>query len=327
MFDGFINILRSLRKNSTIRKNGYGGNMMSEIKNPEILLKTRLDKNDYDAIKKLEEICIRHDETSLKLELDYKLSVSSPKAMEKVYINEFMFREEGILVGYLGICDFGGSEIELNGMVHPDYRRKGVFSKLFSLASAEWQNRNSSTMLLLTDKNSQVGTNFIKSTGASYNHSEYDMVLNMDKDIKRRLNTVRLRKSTADDAEEAARQNLIYFNMEFTEEDNVETTDGSYSNITYIAEENSTSVGKVRTELNNGRGGIFGLGVLPEFRGKGYGREILTMAIEELKKNKAGEIFLQVLTDNSNALNLYKSCGFEERYTMEYYAIRKKEDL
>lgn len=300
---------------------------MSKFKNPGILLKNRLDKNDYDAIKKLEEICIKHDETSLKLELDYKLSVSSPKDTDEININEFMFYDEEKLVGYLGICDFGGSELELNGMVHPDYRRMGVFRKLFSLAHDEWQKRNCSTMLLLSDKSSPAGTDFIKSTGAAYNHSEYDMVLNMDKDINRRLNTVKLRKSTVDDAGEAARQNLIYFNLEFTEEDNVETPDGDYKNITYIAEENSSAVGKVRIELNNGRGGIFGLGVLPEFRGNGYGRELLTMAIEELKKNNAEEIFLQVLTDNNNALNLYKSCGFEERYTMEYYAIRKKEDL
>nr|WP_300092526.1 GNAT family N-acetyltransferase [Sedimentibacter sp.] len=296
---------------------------MMKILNPSIKLKNVIDRNDYEKIKNLENICREHDKTSLKLELDYKLSNSKPKEIDLVNINEFMFYNGDELIGYMGICDFGGDEIEVNGMVHPGFRRIGVFKRLFSLVHDEWQKRKSSSMLLLSDHQSTPGIEFIKSVCDGYAHSEYDMILNIDNFQKLKSKRLKLRKVTADDASEIARQNSIYFNMEFSEEENIET-EGGYKNITYMAENEGGAVGKVRIELNNKLGGIYGLGVMPEYRGLGFGREILTMAIEELLKHKAESIFLQVLTNNKNALNLYKSCGFEERYTMDYYIINNK---
>jgi ribosomal protein S18 acetylase RimI-like enzyme len=90
----------------------------------------------------------------------------------------------------------------------------------------------------------------------------------------------------------------------------------------YLAEIDQNIVGKVHVQLHSGIGGIYGLGVLSEYRGKGYGRSILMMAIEKLKESNASEIMLQVAAENSNALNLYKSCGFMETSTMDYYEIR-----
>jgi len=42
-----------------------------------------------------------------------------------------------------------------------------------------------------------------------------------------------------------------------------------------------------------------------------------------LKESKVNSINLQVETKNSNALNLYKSCGFKENYTMGLLYIKK----
>jgi ribosomal protein S18 acetylase RimI-like enzyme len=296
------------------------------IINPSIKLKNSIGRDDYENIKVLENVCREYDKTSLKLELDYKLSNSKQTGIDLVNINEFMYFNNDELIGYLGICDFGGDEIEVNGMVHPEYRRIGVFKRLFSLAHDEWQKRKSISMLLLSDHESTSGLEFIKCVCDGYAHSEYDMILNVENYKKIKSDTLKLRKVTKDDTSEISRQNKVYFNMEFSEEDNIETEGGNYKNITYMAENEHGSVGKVRIEINNKQGGIYGLGVLPEYRGIGYGREILSMAIEELLKNNAEEIFLQVLTNNKNALNLYKSCGFSERYTMDYYIIRNDKE-
>ena len=63
--------------------------------------------------------------------------------------------------------------------------------------------------------------------------------------------------------------------------------------------------------------------ILPDYRGKGYGRELLILAINKLKEFKVKAINLQVETENKNALNLYKSCGFKENYIMDYYRLIK----
>ncbi|MOA62232.1 ribosomal-protein-alanine N-acetyltransferase [compost metagenome] len=65
------------------------------------------------------------------------------------------------------------------------------------------------------------------------------------------------------------------------------------------------------------------MGVLPEHRRQGYGRDMLVMAIQKLIEQKAESIHLQVATENGNALDLYKSCGFIEASTMDYFQLKK----
>jgi len=135
---------------------------------------------------------------------------------------------------------------------------------------------------------------------------------------------VSLRKANNGDAREIARQNAIYFNTELKEDNLVLPEEEEKSgNLIYIGEVDNHTVGKVHVEVRNGVGGIYGLGVLPEYRGKGYGREILLLAIEQLKQQNVRDIMLQVAAKNATALNLYKSCGFTETSVMDYYELSK----
>lgn len=90
----------------------------------------------------------------------------------------------------------------------------------------------------------------------------------------------------------------------------------------YLAEVDQQVIGKVHIQVSPGIGGIYGLGVLPEYRGKGYGRATLLKAIDKLKEANAGDIMLQVAVENANALRLYQSCGFVETSTMDYYELK-----
>jgi ribosomal protein S18 acetylase RimI-like enzyme len=297
---------------------------MKEIKNPSIKLKQKLNKDDYIDINTLKKQCIEWDQTTLKLELEYKLNSNEKKSIVLDTVNEFMYYDEHRLIGYVGIFDFGGDEIEVNGMVHPEYRRKGIFSRLFLLVKDEWQKRKAESMLLLSDIHSVSGLEFIKSTGACYDHSEYEMFLRGDSKQELACSHMIVRKATNKDAKQIAIQDAIYFDIEYNEENismpEEEEKCGRYS---FIAEVDSTIIGKVRLEIIEGIGGIYGLGVLPEYRKKGYGRELLYKAIEKLKEKNVDEIMLQVVVKNKNALNLYKSCGFVETSTMEYYGMSK----
>lgn len=292
-----------------------------------MILKEYLNPDDYSLIHKLQEICIGEDGTSLKLELDYKLRLASDEGGAIQEINEFMYFSGEELVGYIGIGSFGsaGSPIEVNGMVHPHYRRQGIFKRLSELVMAEWRRRNSASMLLLSDRQSISGQKFIEGTGAKYKHSEYEMYLGDQNGgpAQPLLQGISFRKATNADALEIARQNSIYFNQELSVEDMPMPEEEERRGLTiYLAEQNAEMIGKVHLQQTANVGAIYGLGVLPEHRGKGFGRAILTMAIERLKEANAGEIMLQVEAKNANALNLYKSCGFIETSTMDYFEIK-----
>lgn len=117
------------------------------------------------------------------------------------------------------------------------------------------------------------------------------------------INHVVLRKAANSDAKEIKRQDDIYFKddeIESQMEEDIENEEiitlpedeEKRGFITYIAMVGNDSVGKVKLELQEGAGGVYGLGVLPEHRRKGYGREILILAVKKLKENNAKSIML-----------------------------------
>lgn len=298
------------------------------MRDHKILLRKWLDQGVYGEIKDLERICLENDGIHLKLELEYKLAAAASaddNFMDRA--DELLYYINDTLAGYLGINDFGGREIEINGMVHPDYRRRGVFRSLYSLALEQWKHRRTDSMLLLSDSGSSSGMGFIKSTGAEYDHTEYDMTLSNElfKEIPFNKRRLVLRAAEPEDSTEIARQNAIYFGEKFEDQElidiNVELKRGFHI---FIAELDNTPIGKTHLHVSNGEGGIFGLGIKPENRGLGLGRELLIGSVERLIDLGAKKIFLQVDADNENALSLYKSVGFEETHSMVYHKLEKK---
>lgn len=57
--------------------------------------------------------------------------------------------------------------------------------------------------------------------------------------------------------------------------------------------------------------GVLGIGILPEFRGKGIGRQLMRATIEKAKQRGLTRIELTVREQNKNAIELYKKLGFE----------------
>lgn len=296
---------------------------------PYIKLIEYLEREDMEAIHALELRCLEQDQTSLKLELDYKWKVglNADKRGGLKQIHEFLYCVGKTVVGYVGVSSFGGSEPEVNGMVHPDYRGQGVFKRLFGLMGDEMRRRDVKSLLLLSDRLSAEGQAFIRTTGGVYDHSEYEMWLKapqLEWKGNAMVPQIKLRKATNQDASEVARQNAIYFEMENPQEAQITILPEEEEKrgfIIYLAELEDKVVGKVNLELRPPQGGIYGLGVLPEFRSRGLGRQILMAGVKTLQEMNASEIMLQVNAVNANALKLYESCGFEATSTMDYYRM------
>ncbi len=287
---------------------------MSEKNNHKICLKQQLSEKDYKEIKQLQEICRLHDKTNLKLELDYKRN-RNRNAIDKNIVDEFLYYVDDILVGYLGIVSFGGNNMgEINGMVHPDYRRKGLFTKLFERVLEECQKRNFTKLLLLSDGNSISGTGFIKAVQGEYDFSEYRMK-RLNNTTLEKIDSICLRKAEKQDEKEIARQHTIYFGYP-TECESLEEDSGKDI---YMVERDGGIIGKINIEYNDYSAFISGVGILPEFRRKGYGKAALKAALQIITEKNILETELDVECKNHGALNIYKHCGFEEQSVMDYY--------
>jgi ribosomal protein S18 acetylase RimI-like enzyme len=288
---------------------------MSETRvNETICLKQFISEKDYKEIILLEELCFKEDKTKLKLELDYKVEMAGKSEIGLREINEFMYFVEGNLVSYLAISSFGGSNIaEINGVTHPEYRRKGLFRKLFELALEECEKRKFDKVLLLTDGNSSSGVQFVASVSGDYSFSEYRMKY-LNKAPIENPNVVKLRKASRSDGTEIARQNAIFFNhsdeCELPAEDLYKT---------YMIERNETVIGKIMISYSEHSAFISGFGILPDSRGNGYGKAALKEALRLINENNIYDVELDVECKNNTALNLYTACGFEELSVMNYY--------
>lgn len=320
---------------------------MEKPSNLNFVIKPFLTEQEVELVKALEEACMNFDQATLKLELDYKLSVAKSLAFQGEEMNEFLCYDKDRLVGYVGVVSFGGSEPEVCGMVDPQYRRQGIFEGLLELVKLERSKRQLPSMLILADRTSNAGQAFVKTLGPVLGHTEYEMFLklpwevNLTEDMRK---GIVLRKASNKDADEIIRQNEIYFDKEASGESDVQAGSDPVSSeasealserriipeeeeergmTIYLAElEDQTTIGKIHLDYRIGQGGIFGLGILPEYRNKGYGRAVLLSGIEILLEEGADEIYLQVNAVNENALKLYQSCGFEVTSTMDYYRLK-----
>ena len=71
---------------------------------------------------------------------------------------------------------------------------------------------------------------------------------------------------------------------------------------------------------------ILNIGIDPYFKRQGYGTGLLNHLIEELRKRKIGEIFLEVRAGNKSAIQFYKRQGFKEISVRKNYYIKNSKN-
>src|SRR5947209_18831686 len=107
--------------------------------------KQGLTQTEFTEIEVLAALCNRYEE--LELKLNWNILRHRPTHET----NDFLYYDNGQLVGYLALFSFNAKEAEISGMVHPDYRHRGIFTKLLSAASDEWQHSRVPKLLLVVE--------------------------------------------------------------------------------------------------------------------------------------------------------------------------------
>jgi ribosomal protein S18 acetylase RimI-like enzyme len=291
--------------------------MTGIINDEAICLKKYLTEQELKELYALQYICKNNDNVNLKLELEYRRNLNKATSPGLKNIDEFLYYADGKLAAYLSISCFGGNIGEITGMTHPKWRRNGIFSRLYQLARQEYLKRNYNKVLLLADRNSLSAAGFMKVIGASYDFSEYHMRLPELSPVKED-GPVTLRTASSKDIREIRRQNSIYFddtNEEDLQPEELELADKS----AYLAVLNGETIGKIEMEFYDSTAYIYGFGILPAYRGKGYGRATLQETLRLIADRGIRHAELDVVCTNSSALHLYQSCGFKEESIMDYY--------
>jgi ribosomal protein S18 acetylase RimI-like enzyme len=267
-------------------------------------------KEELFEIKTLQKICENEGGFQLKLNFDMLENRIGKKK------KDFFHYEDGRLVGFLGCYGFG-DKVELCGMVHPDYRRKGIFSKLLEMGLGESKKRYP-LVLLNAPTDSQSANQFLRNFPCEYSFAEYQMKwqeteLSVDPNVT-------FRPSFSNEDWEAEIQlEVLGFGLNENEarEFNQLIRENS-SDQRLLIEFEGNIAGKMRVSESNGEAWIYGFTVFPKLQGKGIGRKALSRVVK-MEHQKGLPIFLEVEAKNAHALRLYETCGFRSYHSQDYY--------
>ena len=296
---------------------------MSQMQRRGLIKKSTLTEVEIAEIKQLTDLCNTYEG------LYMRLSFSMLRERPGLANNDFFYYEQNLLVGYLALDEWGMDEKEVIVMVHPDFRRKGIGTALLVAAREECRQREIPRLLLVCEQSSLSGQGYVKAIGARLDFSEHEMVLenfqerstfderlSLHEAGRGDIDAVATVLSTSfDDPEPLVTANLL---KRFAQEPPPRIYLATFGEGEVSCKE---PVGTLRLDAFDGVIGIYGFGVVPDYRRRGYGRQILEEAIRIIRTTSQQPIILDVETDNAPAIGLYTSCGFRIKTTYDYYNV------
>ena len=133
-----------------------------------LMVKSKFDEEDIQAIKALEAIVNAADNIKVK----FNWSMMHQRQPEAG--SNFCYYVEGRLVGYMPLDGFG--EIyEITAGVLPEYRRRGIFKQLCEAAQRQAKQLKATKLLLVNYRESQSGVAAVRAMQIPYDFSEYHM--------------------------------------------------------------------------------------------------------------------------------------------------------
>ncbi len=271
-----------------------------------------LNPGELQAIADLEARTVAVDGGRLKLEW------GSLRSRTGGTVEDLLWWEDDVLLGFLGLYSFGAPAVELAGMVDPAARRRGIGSALLNAARPLCVERGYQPVLLVTSRDASAGESFARSHGGVLDHSEHAMVLAGEPADGPSGPEVRLRPAANTDVSQVVE--LLADGFGFTPTETEMRLDGP-SDQTFMVDVDGAAVGTMRVDHEGDRAGIYGFVVDRERRGQGIGRAALREACLMVRARGATAVGLEVAVENEHALGLYTSVGFTRVTTEDYYSL------
>ena len=292
------------------------GEHMANVDTNGLVAKQKLTPAEIAEIKQLAAQCDAHDQATVRVNWD---SLATRSGNET---NDFFYYRDGRLIGVLSLYSFGQSEAEASGMVHPDERRQHIFSTLAAAAVAELRRRRIPKLVFFCDHQSQAGIALLEASKAQYGYAEYRMDLGTPRIPEAFDERLRVERAGVADVDDIAR--IVGHAFGMPDDDRRQSMIkhmASDTTLYYLARLDGEAIGALTLILGDDDAGIYGFAVVPEQRGRGYGRQILAQVIQYALADGPRQVYLEVAPDNDRALGLYQSVGFSETKRYDYYIL------
>lgn len=276
-----------------------------------------LSEKAIKEVLNLEKVCAEYDKLKGSVYLDTSLNFNH-------CINSvFLLYENRELISILSMFIPTQQEAEISAFTLPKYRRNGYFKALLSKAVEELRKFDIQDILFVCERQSISGKEVTTTLNAEYEHTEYSMRFNKARYLDRGAYRLLLLGPHFKDLDKIIDTSMKTFDDSYEDsKSRIENFFKSETREQYLAVLNDEIIGLGSINLERDEALIYGFGIVPEYRGKGYGKELLHLLIDRLWQTGKTEIILDVNSENVHALELYKKSGFHIEVAFEYY--RKK---
>ena len=290
---------------------------MSDTIRQGLRKRSTLTAPEIAEIEQLIAICNALD--GLHMRIDLEMLRTRPGDM----INDFLYYEGGQLVGYFEGESWGRKEKECTGLVHPEHRRKGIGTALFTALKEEYRQSGAEQLILICEDASQAGRAFLAAMGARFSFAEHEMALGTFHERGHATEGLHMRQAGEEDID-------AIVSLLATDSGNsadvlawVSFLMSQPQHRFFLAFLHGQALGTLRLDFleEEHEVWIYAFEVRLGYRGLGYGRQMLERAIHIARAENDYPILLDVETTNTNAIGLYKSAGFEIKTTYDYFEL------
>jgi ribosomal protein S18 acetylase RimI-like enzyme len=248
-------------------------------------------------------------------DVDLDASMNAQKDMNCIFTCE----EYGKLTALLSVFAPGREDIEVNALVHPAYRRRGIFKALLREAIAECSRFGYEKGLFVINEASVPGRAVAAHWGCGTDHAELQMERDLDASESPRREDIEIITARESDLDELADIGAAAFSMEREfERELLASTIASDNRTEYAVRAGGRLTALAAAYEAEGKMLIFGLGVHPGERRKGYAKALICHIAEVAFRRGIRKLCLDVDEDNEGAIALYESLGFKRTSSTEY---------
>jgi ribosomal protein S18 acetylase RimI-like enzyme len=274
-----------------------------------IMIKNFLELNNDEKILALE--FIKENENT-----DLSLSQIEKELTDKIcnYSEGILFYfDENEVVGKVSVILEVVDKLEtiyINKVVCPNYNKK-ILRELIN-NSLVFANKYNAKKVLLGIRSDNL-LKLAQDIGLKRSYSSFNMVLSNREKVNDVLDKIRLSKENIEEYVDV--YNKSFMDMPHGTYIEIEEAKSYLKNKNdnedyFIVLDKGESIGFLNTIIKDKKA-FFDIGLIKEYRGKGYGKKILETAIQFLNEKQVEEICLTVIEKNSIAYEMYKKRGFK----------------
>ncbi len=233
--------------------------------------------------------------------------------------NDFLIYADGMLIGYAALSNYGTDERDILAIIDPQYRRQGIFRRLLHTITTTCQQRRIERIVIPCEHHTEAARLCMEALAIPFLYAEHAMTLGTLQSRPMPATPVLFRAAQTDEGPLITALMMDGTMSAETIQELVTNALQKPNERFYFGIVHNEIIGILRLIQMQERVGIYSFVVREDCRGKGYGRQMLQQAIYIAQEQKPQEITLEVDVTNTNAIGLYRSCGFTITTTYDYY--------